>query len=275
MRGIVNGGGMQPDNPMNSTLSMVTLRERLNVFLHALLFVLGFSIVFVIGFGGAATILGGLFAQYKRFLSQVGGVVLIVLGLATMDVIKIRWFYLDTRPEYRGKTGTYLGSLFMGIFFAAGWTPCVGATLGAILTLGFSQETVGLAMVLAFAYSLGLGIPFLILALALNQSIPVVRKLGKHMRTFQIISGLLIISIGLLLLFDRFALLAAWAQQSGWYLDLPTQAFSVPGFFTAVAAGLLSFLSPCVLPLVPAYLGYLSSHLIAAARQPGETSASS
>jgi cytochrome c-type biogenesis protein len=260
---------MQQNSQLENPMTAVTIIERLNVFLHALLFVLGFSLVFVIGFGGAATILGGLFAEYKQVISKIGGVILIVLGLATMDVIKIRWFYMDTRPEYRGKTGTYLGSLLMGIFFAAGWTPCVGATLGAILTLGFSQDTVGQAMVLAFGYSLGLGIPFLVMALALNQSVPLVRKLGKHLRTFQIISGVLIISIGVLLIFDRFTLLAAWAQQSGWYLDLPTQAFSAPGFLTAVAAGLLSFLSPCVLPLVPAYLGYLSSHMIASARPAG------
>jgi cytochrome c-type biogenesis protein len=77
----------------------------------------------------------------------------------------------------------------------------------------------------------------------------------------------LIISIGLLLLFDRFTLLAAWAQRTGWYLDLPSNAFSAPGYFTAMAAGLLSFLSPCVLPLVPAYLGYLSGHMIASAKK--------
>ncbi len=159
---------MQQNKQLEQPGVTVTITERLYVFLHALLFVLGFSLVFVIGFGGAATILGGLFAQYKQLLSKIGGVILIVLGLATMDVIKFRWFFMDTRPEYRGKTGTYLGSMLMGIFFAAGWTPCVGATLGAILTLGFSQETVGQAMVLAFGYSLGLGIPFLVMALALN-----------------------------------------------------------------------------------------------------------
>lgn len=262
---------MQESNSQETSVKTITWIERLYVFLHAMLFVLGFSLVFVIGFGGAATILGGLFAQYKHIISQIGGVVLIVLGLATMDVIKIRWFYMDTRPEYRGKTGTYLGSMIMGIFFAAGWTPCVGATLGAILTLGFSQETVGQAMVLSFAYSLGLGIPFLIMALAMNQAIPLIRRLGKYMRTIQIISGLLIISIGLLLIFDRFTILAAWAQQSGWYFDLSTSAFSTPGFLTAVVAGFLSFLSPCVLPLVPAYLGYLSGYVIASARQPATT----
>lgn len=258
---------MQKLHEMDAPGSNISIEQRISVFLHALLFVLGFSFVFVVGFGGAATLLGGLFAQYKHIVSQVGGVILIILGLATMDVIKIRWFYMDTRPEYRGKPSTYLGSIMMGIFFAAGWTPCVGATLGAILTLGFSQETVGQAMVLATFYSIGLGLPFLIMAVALNQTVPVIRRLGKHMRTFQIISGVLIISIGILLLLDRFTILAAWAQRSGWYLDIPTDTFSTPGYFTAMAAGLLSFLSPCVLPLVPAYLGYLSGHMIASAKK--------
>jgi len=248
-----------------------TLFDRLFVFMHALFFVLGFSAVFVIGFGGAATILGGILFKYKTLLSVIGGVVLIIFGLATMDVIHIPWFYRDTRPEYRGKTGTYWGSFLMGIFFAAGWSPCIGATLGAILTLGFSQETISQALLLTTGYSLGLGIPFLAMALVMNEAVPVVRRLGKYMRTFQIISGVLIIAIGLLLVFNRFTLLASWAQQTGLYLDLPSSPFRVPGYLTAVAAGLLSFLSPCVLPLVPAYLGYLSGYVIAKARNPVPT----
>ncbi len=258
---------MESSGNSSTALRPLTFIDRLTVFIHALFFVLGFSTIFVVGFGGAATLLGGLFAQYKQIISQIGGAILIFLGLATMEVIKVPWFYMDTRREYKGDPGTYAGSFIMGVFFAAGWTPCVGATLGAILTLGFSQDTVGQAMYLAFAYSLGLGVPFLVMALALNQTVPLIRKMGKHLRTFQIISGILIIFIGVLLLFDRFSILAAWAQRSGWYLDLPSSGLGAPGFFTAMAAGLLSFLSPCVLPLVPAYLGYLSSHVIASARK--------
>ena len=250
-----------------TTNQTFTLMTRLNVLVHAILFVLGFSLVFVIGFGGAATLLGGLFGAYKSLISRIGGFVLIFFGLATMEVIHLRWFNMDTRPEFRGNPGTLIGSFLMGLFFAAGWTPCVGATLGAILTLGFSQETVGQAMILASGYSLGLGIPFLLLALVMNEAVPVVRKLGKHLRTFQIVSGVMIIAIGLLLIVDRFTLIAAWAQRSGLYLDLPGSAFGIPGYLTAVAAGLLSFLSPCVLPLVPAYIGYLSGHVIASARK--------
>jgi len=251
----------------NKTSLLEQPQNRVNIFLHAILFVLGFSIVFIIGWGGAITILGSLFVQYKLWIGRIGGAILILFGLATMDIIRIPWFNMDTRPEFRGRTGTYIGSLAMGLFFAAGWSPCVGYTLGAILTLGFSQDTVGQAMVLSSGYSIGLGLPFLILALGVDRAAIWVRKLKRYIRHFQLISGILIISIGLLLITDSLTLLASWATRSGLYLDLPTRA-GTPSYLAAILAGVLSFLSPCVLPLVPAYLGYLSGHVVAGTKQP-------
>lgn len=245
--------------------SSLAVSSRLNVLLHAALFVLGFSIVFVVGWGGATTLLGGLFYQYKQWIARVGGLVLVVFGLATMDVLRIPWFYMDTRPEYKGKTGTYTGSLVMGLFFAAGWSPCVGATLGAILTLGLSQESAAQAMILTSGYSLGLGIPFLLLALLMDRATEWIRRMRKHIRTIQIVSGLLMILLGIMLFTDSLSLLAIWAQRFGLYLDLPSSG--IPSYLTAIIAGFLSFASPCVLPLVPAYLGYLSGHVLASARQ--------
>jgi cytochrome c-type biogenesis protein len=251
---------------INSKVGHVeTIKRRGYLFLHALAFVFGFSLIFVIGWGGATTLLGQLFVTYKAWIARVGGIILIIFGLATMDVIHIPWFYMDTRQQYKGKTGTFWGSILMGIFFAAGWSPCIGATLGAILTLGFNSETVGQAMLLSLGYSIGLGIPFLLLALVVDQAVPLVRQLRNHLRTFQIISGLLIIIIGLLMLTAQMTSIARWALQHGLYLDFSSGS-QVPSMITAVVAGMLSFFSPCVFPLVPAYLGYLSGHVLTASQ---------
>src|SRR5574338_1404476 len=233
--------------------------RRWEVFVHALLFVAGFSLVFIIGWGGAVTALGQLFGAYKRVIAQIGGVIVILFGLATLDLIRLPWFYADTRAQYSGQRGTFAGSALMGIFFAAGWSPCIGATLGAILTMGFSQDTVGQAMWLASGYSLGLGIPFLILALGLDRATGWINRLGRYRRGFQIASGVFIIIIGVMLLTNTMSRIAIWAFQNGLFIDFSTYT-AAPSYLTAVLAGLLSFLSPCVLPLVPAYLGYLSGH---------------
>ena len=231
--------------------------RRWQVFIHALLFVLGFSLIFTIGWGGAVTVLGQLFGQYKFLLGRIGGLIVILFGLATLDVIRLPWFYADTRAQYTGQRGTYGGSALMGFFFAAGWSPCIGATLGAILTLGMSQQTVGHAMWLTSGYSLGLGIPFLILALGLERASGWVKRMRRYQRAFQIASGIFILIIGFMLLTNTMSRIAIWAFQNGLFIDFSAYT-ATPTYITAMLAGLLSFLSPCVLPLVPAYLGYLS-----------------
>ncbi|MBI5955353.1 MAG: cytochrome c biogenesis protein CcdA [Chloroflexi bacterium] len=236
--------------------------ERLKIFLHALLFVFGFSLVFVIGWGGSVTALGQLFGAYKRVIAQFGGVIVIMFGLATLEVIRIPWFYADTRAQYSGRRGTYGGAALMGIFFAAGWSPCIGATLGAILTMGLSQQTVGQAMWLSSGYSLGLGIPFLAMALGLERASGWIKRMRPYQKYFKIASGLFIITIGVLLLTDSMKFIAIWAFKNGYFIESFAAYAAAPTYITAIIAGLLSFISPCVLPLVPAYLGYLSGHTL-------------
>lgn len=232
----------------------------LKIFLHALLFVAGFSLVFIVGWGGSVTVVGQFFGAYKRIIAQIGGMVVILFGLATLEVIRLPWFYSDTRAQFSGKTGTFGSSALMGIFFAAGWSPCIGATLGAILTMGLSQQTVGQAMWLASGYSLGLGIPFLAMALGLERATGWVKRAGRYRRAIQITSGVFIIGIGILLFTNTMTLIAIWAFKKGLYVERFALFAAAPTYLTAILAGLLSFLSPCVLPLVPAYLGYLSGH---------------
>lgn len=236
--------------------------DRLRIFLHALVFVLGFSFVFVVGWGGSVTALGQLFGVYKRVIAQIGGVIVILFGLATLEVIRIPWFYADTRSQYTGQRRTFGGSALMGIFFAAGWSPCIGATLGAILTMGLSQQTVGQAMWLASGYSLGLGIPFLAMALGLERASGWAKRMRPYQKYFKIASGVFIIAIGVLLLTNTMSLIAIWAFKNGYFIESFSTYAAAPTYVTAIIAGLLSFVSPCVLPLVPAYLGYLSGYTI-------------
>ena len=251
---------------MDSTPSAVTvpsLRRRFNTFLHAMAFVLGFSVIFIVGWGGAATVFGQIFVQYKTIIGQIGGVIVIGFGLATLGILKIPWLNYDTRPEWNPKRQYGLvSSSLMGVFFAAGWTPCIGTTLGAIMTLGFSQENSGQAMLLSSGYALGLGLPFLAIGFGMDRAFSLVRRLRRFQRAIQIASGLLLIAIGILLVSGRMTMIAIWALQHGYYLDLPLGGAAAPSYLIAFLAGLISFFSPCVLPLVPAYVGYLSGQAV-------------
>jgi cytochrome c-type biogenesis protein len=244
---------------ISTAKSPMLSKPKLHLLFHSLIFVLGFSAVFVIGWGGATTLLGEMFSTFKNEIAKIGGLVIILFGLATMGVVKIPWFYYDTRPEWQGKRNdSYISSGLMGVFFAAGWTPCIGATLGAILTLALTQETPTQAMVLSGFYSMGLGLPFILIGLGVERAAKIVQKLNRYIRPIQIISGVFLIVIGIMILTNQIFLIAIWAQRNGLFLDLPLGTATAPSMSAAFGAGLLSFLSPCVLPLVPAYLGYMS-----------------
>ena len=244
---------------VEGVLSERRLVSRASTMAHALVFVAGFGLVFTVGWGGTATLLGELFGRYRFILGKVGGVLVILFGLYTIGVLRVPWLSRDLRPSLPVTRSRRLGNAaLLGIVFAAGWTPCIGTTLGAILTLSLSQDTSNQGIVLASGYSLGLALPFLGLALVLNRALRLVRRVGRYRRILVWASGGLLLTIGVLLLTDRMTLIAIWAQRNGYYFDLPLGSAPVPSYAVAVAAGALSFLSPCVLPLVPAYLAFLS-----------------
>jgi cytochrome c-type biogenesis protein len=175
---------------------------RWQVFLHGVFFVTGFSLIFIL-LGISAGVIGQLgrsFMQVTEWVLRIGGLLIIVLGLHTMGVIRIPFLYYDTRRQSQPRPELgYLGSVFMGITFSAGWSPCLGPILAAMLTLGATTGSVGRATFLLAAYALGLGIPFLLTALLLDRATGQLRRLQKYMRVIEIISGILLIIIGILI----------------------------------------------------------------------------
>jgi len=184
--------------------------SRWTTFSHGLFFVLGFSAIFV-GLGAAASGVGRLLYDYRPLLMKLGGVVIVVFGLHTLGFVKIPWLYYDTRRHYQPRPELgYLSSALMGVFFGAGWSPCVGATLGAILTLALNEATLLRGALLLFVYSMGLGIPFLLMALGVGQASDLLRRRSRVMRAVSIVSGLFLVVLGALVFTNSLGRLAQW-----------------------------------------------------------------
>ena len=141
---------------------------------------------------------------------MIGGVIVIVLGLHTAGIFKIQWLLAEKRANVQSKPLGLLGAYVVGLAFAFGWTPCIGPILGAILLYASQQETVTQGVVLLSAYSAGLGIPFLLSALAVNWFFKASGGLRRSMRVVEVASGVLLVGVGLLLVTDRLTVIAAW-----------------------------------------------------------------
>jgi cytochrome c-type biogenesis protein len=146
----------------------LTRDARRRVLLHALCFVLGFSLVFI-ALGASVSVIGQGLLDYREWIRRIGGLLIIVFGLYIAGLLRVGIFGRTAQWQIREKPAGYLGSLAVGITFAIGWTPCVGPILGAILSLAGTVETVQRGILLLVAYSAGLGVPFLLSALALQK----------------------------------------------------------------------------------------------------------
>ncbi len=178
-----------------------TYSLRLVTFLHAVLFVLGFTLAFV-ALGATASTLGAFLHAQQILLRRVGGVLLILVGLHLTGVLKMPFLYWQKRIEFHPTRPSYGASVLTGVVFAIGWSPCVGPILGVILGLAGQAATLRQGVLLLLVYSLGMGLPFLLLGLGLNQGSKVLKWLKPHLGKIEIATGVLMIAVGASIFFN-------------------------------------------------------------------------
>lgn len=185
--------------------------ERRKVVVHALLFVLGFALVFV-ALGASVGLIGYVLLQNMPVIQKVGGIILVVLGLHTLRLLNIpflhRTFQMDMSRVWARRG--YGKSVLVGAIFAAGWTPCVGVVLSGILALAAASATVGQGALLLAAYSAGLGLPFVVSAFALERARGWLRRLNRRARLVETLSGVLLVGMGLLVYTNFLSILSAY-----------------------------------------------------------------
>lgn len=184
-----------------------SLRE---VLVPALLFVGGFSVVFI-SFGASASVIGQFLIDYRALLEKIAGVTLVAFGVLLLGVIKVPWLYGEARFDLERTRKFGRGAAFaMGMAFAAGWTPCVGPILGSILALAGASGSVGTGALLLLAYSLGLGVPFVLVAVLFGRMSGMLRWMSRHALALSRISGGILIALGVLIFAGRMSVLGAW-----------------------------------------------------------------
>lgn len=189
----------------------VAARKRVAL-VHGLLFVLGFSLIFL-ALGATATVVGrAMFAQ-RDLITKVGGAIIIIFGLYLVGLLNITFFARERRLHLADKPVGYLGTVVVGVAFGAGWTPCIGPILGSILIFASSEADLGKGLALLTAYSLGLAIPFILSALAVDRFMAFFQKFKKQMLWMQRGAGVLMIGVGVLMITNQFTILASWLQQ--------------------------------------------------------------
>jgi len=185
--------------------------SRRHTLMHALFFIAGFTLVFL-ALGASASALGRVVFHARDWIARVGGVLLILFGLFMLGVFDSRLFSAERRVHLAGKPAGLLGTALVGVAFAAGWTPCIGPILGGILVIASNSASLMHGVALLFAYSMGLAIPFMVAALAVDRFVPWLARHRHFMLWAERIGGVALIAIGLLLVTNYFTLLASYLQ---------------------------------------------------------------
>jgi cytochrome c-type biogenesis protein len=175
---------------------------------NTIAFILGFSTIFV-SLGASSSLIGNMLLKYQDHLRIAGGILTIIFGFFIAGFIKLDFLMREKRFHIDKGPAGYIGAFFIGMSFAAGWTPCIGPILGSILIYASSKASAAYGLKLLSVYSLGLAIPFILSTLAINVFLAYTRKIHKFMRVIMIISGLILIAFGIMLLTNRMGQLSA------------------------------------------------------------------
>ena len=202
MRGtpVAGGSAVAVARPAGTTRQVV---------LSSLAFIVGFSLVFI-SLGAAASAIGQFLTQQQALFNRIAGAVIVIFGLHTMGVLRIEWLYQQKSVQTKRRPAGFFGAMLVGIAFAFGWTPCIGPILSGILALAGSGETVAKGVRLLLVYSLGLGVPFFATALAINHFFAALGRIRRHYHKIELVSGALLVVIGLLIFTNKFTLIAQW-----------------------------------------------------------------
>ena len=182
-------------------------------FFHSLAFVAGFTIIFVL-LGATANVVGQALTEYLNVIRIVGGALLVVLGLFVADVIKIPFLQQEAKLHLKSRPAGYVGTILVGLIFGAGWTPCTGPFLGAVLFQAAEAETMGRGMVLLTFYSLGMGIPFVLSAVAISAFLTTFDKMKRYLGVIKIGSGVILIIMGVLLMTNTLTILTSYLMRA-------------------------------------------------------------
>lgn len=184
---------------------------RVRTLLHSLAFIGGFTLVFV-GLGLTASAFGSVLNANRNLIAQLGGFVVVVLGLQMMGMLRIPFLMMDTRRHVQTERRTYWASGLVGISFAAGWSPCIGPILAEILAIASQQRNAEAALLL-FVYSLGLAVPFFVTALATGAVLPVLNRIKRFLPAIEFAAGAFLVVVGLVLVTNSFLIVQGWITQ--------------------------------------------------------------
>ena len=188
-----------------------THKVRQQTVIHSLLFVAGFTTVFVL-LGASATYIGNFLQSHMGLLRKIGGLLIIIFGVHVTGIFDIGLLLGEKRLTIHRKPAGYLGSFIVGVAFAAGWTPCIGPILASILMVAATEETIFHGIALLLIYSLGLGLPFFLASLAMHQFLVFFNRFKKYIRIFELVTGIFLIIIGLLLFTNYLTVLSRYTN---------------------------------------------------------------